>query len=73
MLIVDLDKIKRLIKAAEKQIGSESDAEQIDSLKKAVEIVEYVNNNCNEPKQGCITEGMICVSSKDEYFSFSSN
>lgn len=73
---VDLDKIKCLIKTSEKEVKSVSDMEQLEALKKAVEIVEFVNTNCGTEKSKdsstFVFEGMVCMS-KDKCFSFSSN
>jgi len=71
-MFVNTDRIKKLIRIAETESKSVSDTEQIEALKKAVEIVEFVDKNYeepSEPKQK--TVGLICLSKN--IFSFSSN
>ena len=75
-MLVNTDRIKKLIRIAETESKSVSDTEQIEALKKAVEIVEFVDKNYEEPTP-VISEhkrkidGLICVS--ENIFSFSSN
>jgi len=72
---IDLDKIKKLIKTSEKEVKSVKDMGQLEALKKAVEIVEFVSTNCETEKSKdsiLVLEGMICMS-KNECLSFSSN
>ena len=70
---IDLDKIKKLIKTSEKEVKSVKDMGQLEALKKAVEIVEFVSSETEKSKDSILVlEGMICMSN-DKNFSFSSN